>query len=317
VALVVVNRVLRLDHHPRKAKIDILGSLLIVSGVSLFLVAIQDAGTAAKITAETWAYGIPGLILIGAFIWWETKAPEPIIPPQLFRNRVFTVANLLGFITGAVMFGAIIFLPQYFQRIRGISPTQSGLRLLPMLAGLLLTSITSGRLISRLGRYKIFIITGTAVLCVGLAWMTRIGIHTGAWVLAAMLFTVGVGLGLFMQTLILSVQNSIPYEYMGTGTAAVAFFRTLGGAAGSAVLGAILIAQERTHTAGDIRLYGPKVGPLQAFTHGMDRAFLYALPVAVLAFLLSFLMREVKLRGSTGGPGPLAEDPPAVTEFGL
>jgi len=308
VALVVINRVLQLDHSPRKSKIDVLGSLLIVSGVSLFLVAIQDAGSAAKITASTWAYGIPGVILIGAFIWWETKAPEPIIPLQLFRNRVFTVANVLGFITGIVMFGALIFLPQYFQRVRGISPTLSGLRLLPMLAGMLLTSISSGRLISKLGRYKMFVVAGTAVLALGLAWMTTIGLHTGAWVLAGMLFVVGVGLGLFMQTLILAVQNAIPYEYMGTGTAAVTFFRTLGGAIGAAVMGAILLEQENTNVVADVHRYGPTIGPLQAFTHGMDKAFLYALPVAILAFLLSFLLREVKLRSATGGPGPLAAE---------
>jgi EmrB/QacA subfamily drug resistance transporter len=308
--LVVVNRVLHLDDVPRRSKIDVLGALLIVSGVSLFLIAVQDAGSAAKITATAWAFGVPGLILIGVFVWWEARAAEPIIPLKLFSNRVFSVANVLGFITGMVMFGALIFLPQYLQRVRGISPTQSGLRLLPMLAGMLLMSISSGRLISKLGRYKAFVVAGTAILATGVAWMTTINISTSAWLLAGMLFVVGAGLGLFMQTLILAVQNSIPYEYMGTGTAAVTFFRTLGGAIGAAVLGAILLEQQRTTGAHYIHLYGPKVGPLQAFTHGMDRAFLYAVPVAVLAFLLSFLLREVRLRSATGGPGPQAAPAP-------
>jgi EmrB/QacA subfamily drug resistance transporter len=300
VALVVINRVLQLDNRPRKAKVDVLGSVLIVLGVSLFLVAVQNASTAAKITTQSWIYGIAGLFLIVVFIWWEGRAPEPIIPLQLFKNRVFTVANALGFITGAVMFGAIIFLPQYFQRVRGISPTQSGLRLLPLLAGMLLLSITCGRLISKFGRYKIFVIVGTFVLAAALAWMTTIGIATSEWVLAAMLFLVGAGLGMFMQTLIIAVQNAIPWEYMGTGTAAVTFFRTLGGAIGAAVLGAILVEQEKTTAAHYIGEYGPKVGPLQAFTHGMDTALLFAVPVAVLAFLLSFLLREVRLRSGTG-----------------
>jgi EmrB/QacA subfamily drug resistance transporter len=304
VALVVINRVLRLDDKPRRAKIDVLGSLLIVSGVSLLLVAVQDAGTATRITPAAWSYGIPGLILITAFMWWETRATEPIIPLQLFSNRVFSVANVLGFITGMVMFGAMIFLPQYFQRVRGISPTVSGLRLLPLLVGMLLTSISSGRLISKLGRYKVFVVTGTAVLALGVAWMSTISAHTGAWTLAAMLFVVGAGLGLFMQTLILAVQNSIPPEYMGTGTAAVTFFRTLGGAIGTAVLGAILLEQQNTSLSHYVRRYGPTVGPLQAFTHGMDKAFLYALPVAVLAFLLSFLLREVRLRTEAARPAP-------------
>src|SRR3984957_8943732 len=306
VALIVINRVLRLDDVPHRAKIDILGSLLIVAGGSLFLVAVQDAGSAARITNTAWAFGIPGLILVGLFVWWEGRAAEPIIPLPLFRTRLCTVANVLGFITGMVMFGALIFLPQYFQRVRGISPTQSGLRLLPLLAGMLLMSISSGRLISKLGRYKIFVVSGTALLAVGVALMSLITIDTGSWTLAGMLFVVGAGLGLFMQTLILAVQNSIPQQYMGTGTAAVTFFRTLGGAIGAAVLGAILIEQEKTTGAHYVAVYGPTVGPLQAFTHGMDKAFLYAVPVAVLAFLLSFLLREVRLRTATGGPGPSA-----------
>ena len=134
--------------------------------------------------------------------------------------------------------------------------------------------------------------------------MSTITVGTNAWILSAMLFVIGAGLGLFMQTLILAVQNSIAYEFMGTGTAAITFFRTLGGAIGAAVLGAILIEQEHTTGARYISRYGPKVGPLQSFTHGMDRAFLYAVPVAVLAFLLSFLLREVRLRTGRGGPGP-------------
>jgi MFS family permease len=225
---------------------------------------------------------------------------------------VFTVANALGFITGMVMFGALIFLPQYFQRVRGVSPTQAGLRLLPLLAGMLLLSISSGRLISKWGRYKVFVVSGTAVLAAGLAWMTTITITTNSWVLAAMLFVIGSGLGLFMQTLIIAVQNAIPWEYMGTGTAAVTFFRTLGGAIGAAVLGAILVEQERTTIAHYVGLYGPTIGPMQAFTHAMDQALLFATPVAVLAFLLSFLMRDVRLKTATGVPGAEKGAPPVA-----
>jgi EmrB/QacA subfamily drug resistance transporter len=310
VALVVINRVLQLDHRPRKAKVDVLGSVLIVLGVSLFLVAVQNASAAAHITTVSWIYGITGVCLIVVFVWWEGRAPEPIIPLHLFKNRVFTICNALGFITGVVMFGAIIFLPQYFQRVRGVSPTQSGFRLLPLLAGLLLLSITTGRLITTTGRYKIFVICGTAVLAVGLFWMTTIGVVTNGWVLAGMLFVVGAGLGMFMQTLIIAVQNAIPWEYMGTGTAAVTFFRSLGGAIGAGVLGAILVEQEKTTAAHYIHVYGPTLGPLQAFTHGMDRALLYAVPIAVLAFLLSFLLREVRLRTATGAPTRQEDAPP-------
>jgi EmrB/QacA subfamily drug resistance transporter len=309
VALVVVNRALKLDHVARRSKVDVAGALLIVSGVSLFLVGVQVAGGAARLTTAAYAYIISGIVLIAAFVWWEKRAPEPIIPLQLFRNRVFTVANTLGFITGTVMFGALIFIPLYLQTIRGVSPTVSGLRLLPMLAGVLLTSITSGRLVSSLGRYKVFVISGTAVLALGLATMTAITVTTGAWVLAGMMFLVGAGLGLFMQTLIIAVQNSISRENMGVGTASVTFFRTLGGAVGSAVLGAILILEEKKVLPHYTTRYPTATAAHQhAFVYGMDRAYLYALPVAILAFLLSFAMREVRLRSGTdlGPPTPSA-----------
>lgn len=298
VALVVVNRVLRLDHTARRSKIDITGSLLIVAGVSLLLVGVQDVGSAAKFTTASMIFGVTGIALIAAFVWWETRAAEPIIPLRLFTNRVFSVSNALAFITGIVMFGALVFLPQYFQRVRGISPTLAGLRLLPMLAGVLLMSISSGRAISKIGRYKVFVVVGTGILAVGVAWMATIHVDTNGWILAAMLFVIGAGLGLFMQTLVLAAQNAIDMEDMGTGTAAVTFFRTLGGAIGAAVLGAILIAQEKTNAVKDVHKYGQPKGPLVAFTNGMDRAFLYAVPVAVLAFLLSFLLREIRLRGT-------------------
>ncbi len=272
-------------------------------------------GRQTRLTTTAAVFGIVGLLLIGVFLWWETRAAEPILPLRLFRNRVFSVANALGCITGAVMFGALVFLPQYFQRVRDISPTMSGLRLTPMLAGMLLMSIGSGRLITRLGRYKVFVVIGTGVLTLGLAWMTTISIDSGGWELAAMLFVVGSGLGLFMQTLVLAVQNAIPYADMGAGTATVTFFRTLGGAVGAAVMGAVLIAQVRTTTLHYVAHYGPKVGPLQAFTHAMNTAFLYAVPFAALSFVLSFLLKDIRLRTSTGTTGaPAANEAPSGSD---
>jgi len=296
VALVVINRVLKLDDVRRSSKVDLGGSALLVIGVSLFLVGVQVAGSAARLTTSSVAYAGAGLVLIGAFVWWEKRAAEPIVPLHLFSNPVFSVANTLGFVTGAVMFGALIFIPLYLQSVRGVSPTISGLRLLPMLAGLLLTSIGSGNLVSRIGRYKIFVVAGTAILAIGLWLMSGITLTTAAWPLAGMLFVVGLGLGLFMQILILVVQNALPHSFMGVGTASVTFFRTLGGAIGSAVLGAVLILKEK-----DYAMAHPTSPALtkHAFVYGMDRAYLYALPVAVVAFLLSFALKEVKLRTST------------------
>jgi len=176
----------------------------------------------------------------------------------------------------------------------------SGMRMLPMMVGMLTTSIISGRMISRIGRYKWFVVSGTGILAGAIGIMTTITITTSTWALVGMLFLVGFGLGLFMQVLILSVQNSIPFEYMGTGTASVTFFRTLGGAIGAAVLGAVLVLDQKTNGPHYIHTYGMAKGMQLSFTHGMDRAFMYALPVAVLAFVLSFLMREVKLRSMPG-----------------
>lgn len=311
IALVVINRVLKLDHSPRKSKVDVLGSAFIVGGVSLFLIGVQIAGNAARLTTSSFAFGISGLVLIAAFIWWESMASEPILPLHLFRDRVFTVANTLGFVTGSIMFGALIFIPLYLQTVRGVSPTMSGLRLLPMLAGVLITSITTGQLVSRFGIYKIFIIAGTGILTIGLAIMTTISVTTGAWALSGMLFVVGLGLGLFMQTLVLAVQNTIPYQYMGVGTAAVTFFRTLGGAVGSAVLGAILILKEKEVLPHYVGLYKGQAYQ-HAFVYGMDKAYLYALPVAALSFLLAFAMREVKLRTTTGPGAQVASKEPML-----
>src|SRR5262249_15825839 len=146
-----------------------------------------------KLTSAALAYGVAGLLLIGVFIWWEGRAEEPIIPLGLFRNRIFTVANILSFITGGVMFGALIFLPQYLQIVRHVSPTQSGFRLLPMLAGMLILSISTGRLLSRTGRYKKFVNLGTGVLAVATGMLGTITINTNAWAFSGMIFLIGAG----------------------------------------------------------------------------------------------------------------------------
>jgi MFS family permease len=199
------------------------------------------------------------------------------------------------------MFGSLIFIPLYLQAVRHVTPTVSGLRMLPMLAGVLLTSITSGRLVSRIGRFKIFVNVGTALLTIGMYLMTTITVTTSAWTLAWMMFLVGAGLGLFMQTLVLAVQNSVPYTDMGAGTATVTFFRTLGGAIGAAVLGAVLVLQERRSLPHFLAIYhDPAVAAGHAFVYGMDQAFAYGVPVAAVAFGLSFLLRDVHLKDSVG-----------------
>ncbi|HET9691655.1 MAG TPA: MDR family MFS transporter [Acidimicrobiales bacterium] len=294
VALVVINRVLHLDHTPRRAHIDWVGALLLVAGVGLFLVGVQDAGQTSRIDATSAAFGITGLLLSAAFVLWERHDPEPILPLRLFSNRIFTVANSMGFVTGAVMFGAIIFNPQYMQVVRGVSPTMSGLRLLPLLGGLLITSIGSGRLVSSTGRYKHFVIAGTVITTVGFAWMTQLRVDTSLWVFSAMIFVVGAGLGLFMQILVLAVQNAVEMKDMGVATSSVTFFRTLGGAIGAAVLGAVLIQRQNALTSPAFK--ARHLVDVHAFTSALDRCYEVAIPVSLVAVAMSFLLREVKLR---------------------
>jgi EmrB/QacA subfamily drug resistance transporter len=309
-ALVVVNRVLHNDRRHSAASIDVGGALLAVGGVALLLVAAQSVGQYAKLTSLAEIAGPIGLILIVAFVWWETRVSEPILPLRLFRNNVFAVASALSLITGAVMFGAILFLPEYLQIVRGVSPTLSGLRLLALLVGLLFTSIGSGRLISKWGRYKSFVVAGTAITAVGIYLMSLITVSTGALALYAMMFVVGAGLGLFMQTLVLATQNSIARQDMGVGTSAITFFRTLGGAIGAAVLGAVVLDQEKVLGRADTARYGKVAGAAHAFTTGMDHAFLFSVPVAIIAFGLSFLLKEIKLQTSAGS-APAAPALPA------
>jgi EmrB/QacA subfamily drug resistance transporter len=303
VALAVINRVLHNDSRRRSTSIDVPGALLSVGGVALVLVAVQSIGNAARLTTWSEILGPVGLVLIALFIFWESRATEPILPLRLFKNSVFAVSSALSLVTGAVMFGAIIFLPLYLQTVRDISPTLSGMRLLALLVGLLVTSIGSGRLISARGRYKNFVVVGTALMAVGIFLMAHIQVNTSDLVLYGMMLVVGAGLGLFMQTLTLATQNSISRQDMGVGTSAITFFRTLGGAVGAAVLGAVLLDQERHFRAADIAKYGVKLGTAHTFTSAMDRAFLYSVPVAVIAFLISFLLKDLRLRTSVG-PSP-------------
>ena len=305
-ALIVINRVLHADAARRDARIDWLGALLVVAGVSLFLTGVQDLGEHGRLTTAAAVYGIAGIVLTVAFGWWETRAAEPLVPLRLFRNDVFSVSTTLGFIVGVVMFGALIFLPPYIQEVKGVSPTLSGLRLLPLMVGMLGTSIWSGRMVTKHGRYKAYVVAGTALLVAGTALLLLVRVSTSMLALSAILLVLGLGMGLFLQITVLAVQNALPLSELGVGTAAVTFFRTLGGAVGTAILGAVLIAQERSVLPGDVARLGRVPGSLSAFVSGMDRAYLYCLPVAAVAFALSFFLREVRLR-DTGDHLPVLE----------
>ncbi len=242
VALVAIERLLRLvPFHKRSHKIDYLGAALLVGSVVAILLGTSWGGT-------QYAWGsrqIVGLFSVGAalavvFLFVEWRAAEPIIPMRLFRRLTFTLSNVAAFILGAGMFGSIIYIPMYLQVVRGYSPTESGLLMLPMMGGVIVTSIISGRLISKFGRYKWFVVAGVTIMAVGMMLFTRLKVDTPLWESSIYMALVGIGLGMCMQPLVLSVQSAVDPKDLGIATATSTFFRSLGGSFGTAIFGAIL-----------------------------------------------------------------------------
>ena len=242
VALFLSNYVLRLlPHHRREHRIDWLGALFLVIGVSAILLGLSWGGKEYPWSSPMIVgLFVVGVVLSAVFLWVEARASEPILPLRLFRRPTFTIANAAGFILGFGMFGSIIYVPLYLQIVKGATPTASGLLMLPMMVGIIFTSIISGQVISRLGRYKWFPVVGTLVMAVGLALFTRLGVDTPIWQTFIPMVVIGIGLGLAMQPLILAVQNALDLRDMGAGTSTATFFRSLGGSFGVATLGAIM-----------------------------------------------------------------------------
>ena len=260
------------------------------------------------------------VFLTAAFIWIERRAVEPIIPMRLFRNQLFSVGNAFAFLVGIVMFGTIIFLPVYFQTVMGLSPTQSGLALLPAIVGIFSTSITSGQLITRTGRYKIYPVIGAVVMTVALLALSRLAVDTPYWQVALSTYLFGAGLGFTMQTIVTAVQNSVEHRDMGAATSSITFFRQMGGSIGAAVFGAVLSSRLAHHLAEQLAGAGIQPGAggvavesnniqgiqqltepiksvvLGAFTNALDDVFLVGVPFVVAAFVVALLLKEKPLR---------------------
>jgi predicted MFS family arabinose efflux permease len=260
------------------------------------------------------------VLLTVAFVMIERRAAEPIIPLRLFRNRVFSVGNAFAFLAGIAMFGTIIFLPVYLQAVKGFTPTQSGLALLPAIIGIFSTSITSGQLITRTGRYKRFPVIGAVVMTVAMVLLSRLHVDTPFWQVALFEYLFGAGLGFTMQTIVTAVQNSVDYRDMGAATSSTTFFRQMGGAVGAALFGAVLSSRLAHYLAEDLARAGimPGAGgtsveannvqgiqqlaePLRhivlgAFTNALDDVFLIGVPFLVVAFLVALALKEIPLR---------------------
>jgi len=235
-ALVITSAVLHLPKVKREHSIDYLGAILMVSAVTLVLLSLAVYGPQNGWgDSRTITYLIVGIILTVLFLMWEKRATEPILPLHLFKNHTFSLTSLLGAVIGAGMFGAIVMLPLYLQVVKGDTATSAGLKLIPLMLGIVSTSIISGKLISKHGHYKRFPIMGTALMTVGILMMTRLQVDTPFWQIAIYAVFVGAGLGLSMQTIVIALQNSVDFKDMGVATSSNTFFRSLGSVFGTAI----------------------------------------------------------------------------------
>jgi len=335
VAVAIVALKLRLPSRRTQHRIDYLGAALLGGGVAALILLTTWGGNQYAWGSRTiLGLGILGVLLLAAFVWQEGRAAEPIIPLTLFRSRVFNVASAMGFTIGMAMFGAIVFIPLYLQLVYGASPTASGLRMLPLMAGLLIAAVGSGRAISRIGRYKPFPIVGTAVLVGGMFLLSLLGVGTAPLLASAYMLVVGVGIGLVMQVLVLVVQNDARPEDMGVATSTATFFRSVGGSFGVAAFGAIFASRLTAQLekfppsvtkqlSGGIHLNPEQVKHLppavhdvflQAFAHSLHGVFLWGMAMAVIPFGLSWLLKEVPLRTTLTEPAELGGETAATPE---
>jgi EmrB/QacA subfamily drug resistance transporter len=319
-ALVLTTISLKMPLPRRQHRIDYLGAAIVVASVSSLLLYLNWAG-------EHYGWGDPralalliaSIVLTVVFIYVENRAAEPILPMRLFRNGIFSVGNAYGFIVGLAMFGGIIFLPLYFQGVMGMSPTESGLAMVPMVAGILTMSITSGLLITRTGRYKIFPIVGAVVIAVALLLLSTMQVDTPYWQIAIYALIFGLGLGLTLQTVMVAVQNAVSMRDMGVATSSLTFTRSLGAAIGTAMFGALLNTRLATHLTDLLAAQGIDPSQMQAgatsniqtmqvlpepikglvlgaYTDALTDLFLFAIPFVVVAFVIALFLREVPLR---------------------
>jgi EmrB/QacA subfamily drug resistance transporter len=329
VALVVVasqvpGKLSRVHH-----VIDYIGSVVLTLAATSFILLTSLGGTTYPwSSAPIWILGACGVILVGVFVFVERKAKEPVLPLHLFRLRAFWVTSVVGFIVGFAMFGAITYLPAFFQVVRGVSPTLSGVQILPLMAGLLLVSIGSGQVISRTGKYRFWPIAGAATMTLGLYLVSLMGVGTSSILGSLYMLVLGMGIGGVMQVLVIIVQNAVPHSELGVATSGATFFRSIGGSFGTAIFGAIfanvLVGNLAKHLHG-VRLPAgfssanatpallshlpPAVhsGFVAGYAESIQTVFIVGVPIAALAFLATWLIPQIELK-----KWPSAEPVPAA-----
>ncbi|MER5971342.1 MFS transporter [Streptomyces sp. NPDC002055] len=326
VALLVIAAVLHIPARPTRHTIDYPGTFLIASAaICLVLMASLGGTTWAWSSWQIVLLGVLAVLLLTAFVAVERRAVEPVLPLGLFRIRTFALCSVISFVIGFAMFGAMTYLPTFLQVVQGVSPTLSGVHLLPMVAGLLVASTGSGQIVARTGRWKVFPIAGTAVTAVGLLLLHHLEETTGTWETSAYFAVFGFGLGLVMQVLVLVVQNSVRYEDLGAATSGATFFRSIGGSFGVAIFGTIFTSQLGDRLAEELagKQLPPGIGlgtlesdprtiarlpaalqpdVIHAYSTSITDVFLYAAPVVTVAFVVAWFLKEDPLRGSVTSP---------------
>ncbi|WP_175410557.1 MDR family MFS transporter [Streptomyces sp. TRM64462] len=321
-ALVVLQKTLRLPVVRREVKVDWTGAALISAAVSLLLIWVTFAGDKYDwLSWQTYAMVAGALLLGAAFVYAESRASDPIIPLRLFRNSTITLASLASLFVGVAMFAGTVFFSQYFQLARGESPTMSGVLTIPMIGGLFLSSTASGLIITRTGRWKVWLVAGGALLTAGLGLLGTIRYDTPYWHVAVFMAVMGLGLGMMMQNLVLCTQNQVAPQDLGAASSVVTFFRSLGGAVGVSALGAVMAHRVTDYVKEGMTALGPQAAALghggtagggipdldalpepirvvmeAAYGHGVGDIFLYSAPFALVAFLVTLFIKEVALK---------------------
>jgi MFS family permease len=303
-----------------------LGAATVAAAVTSLLLAVSWSGpTHGWGNGSTLALLIGAVVLAVAFVLIELRVSEPIIPMDLFKGRIFSGYAGYAFLLGFAMFGALIFLPLYLQAVKDMSPTRSGLALLPMIVGIFSASIPSGQLMSRTGRYKVYPIISAVMVGGAMVLLSTLGLNTPYWQLAIYMFVMGAGLGLSMQITVTAAQNSVPRRHMGSATSTMTFFRSMGGAIGTAVYGAVLTSRLKVHltdlvpqaaqsmvdrlaeAANSVQALHMLKEPMKGWAlHGlvdaMDDVFLVSLPFLAIALVIAVITPEQRLAGRDDAP---------------
>jgi EmrB/QacA subfamily drug resistance transporter len=332
-ALVYLAVTLHTARNRVRHKIDYLGAALLAAAATALVLVTSWGGTQyAWSSPQIRWLAVLAVAALAGFCAAETRAVEPVLPLRLFANRNFSIASVMSFFAGVAMFGAVTFLPLYQQTVQGASATNSGLLLLPMMAGAVVTSMISGQVTTRTGRYKMFPIIGGAAMAVGMYLLSMLGVGTSRTTSALYMVVLGIGMGFLMQITTLIAQNSVEPRDMGVASSTRTFFQMIGGSFGVSLFGAIFASRLQSvliarlpgvHVNSSGGQFDPRAimrmppaarnDVFYAIAHAIHSVFIWAAPIAVVVFVIGWFIKEVPLRGreAGGGPGSVSGTAPA------